>query len=67
MSLPFCARALYMEDKIREEIKKKAKNNRLPCPVARKIAQELSVSYSKIGKAADELKIKITDCELGCF
>jgi DNA-binding transcriptional regulator YhcF (GntR family) len=56
-----------MEDKIREEITKKAKDNRLPCPVARKIAQELSVSYSAIGKAANELKIKITDCELGCF
>jgi hypothetical protein len=56
-----------MEDKVREEIKKKAKNNRLPCPVARKIAQELSVSYREIGLAADELNIKIMDCELGCF
>jgi DNA-binding transcriptional MocR family regulator len=56
-----------MEDKIREEIKKKAKDNRLPCPLARKIAQELSVSYREVGRAADELKIKITDCELGCF
>ena len=56
-----------MEDKIREEIKKKAKNNRLPCPVARKIAQELSVSFKEVGRTADELNIKITDCELGCF
>jgi len=56
-----------MEDKIREEIKKKAKDNRLPCPLARKIAQELSVSYREVGRAADELKIKITDSELGCF
>lgn len=56
-----------MEEKVREEIKKKAENNRLPCPVARRIAQELSVSLKEIGLAADELKIKITDCELGCF
>jgi hypothetical protein len=56
-----------MKDKITEEIKKRAKNNRLPCPVARKIAQELSVSYREIGTVADELKVKITDCELGCF
>ena len=56
-----------MEEKIREEIQKKAKDNRLPCPVARKIAQELSVSYREIGRAADDLNIKITDCELGCF
>jgi hypothetical protein len=56
-----------MEDKLREEIKKKAKNNKLPCPVARKIAEELSVSYKEVGRAADELKIKIAGCELGCF
>jgi len=56
-----------MEEKIREEIKKKAKNNRLPCAIARKIAQKLSVSYREISRVADELKIKITDCELGCF
>jgi hypothetical protein len=56
-----------MEDKLREEIKKKAKNNKLPCPVARKIAEELSVSYKEVGRTADELKIKITGCELGCF
>jgi hypothetical protein len=56
-----------MEDKVIEEIKKRASNNRLPCPVARKIAQEFSVSPEEIGRAADDLKIKITDCELGCF
>jgi hypothetical protein len=56
-----------MEDKVREEIKKKAKNNRLPCPIAREIAKELSVSYREVGRTADELKIKITECELGCF
>jgi hypothetical protein len=56
-----------MKDKIIEEIKKKATNNRLPCLVARKIAEELSVSYREVGEAADELNIKITSCELGCF
>jgi DNA-binding transcriptional MocR family regulator len=56
-----------MEDKIKESIKQKALNNRLPCPVARKIAEELSVSFKDVGRAADELKVKITGCELGCF
>jgi hypothetical protein len=56
-----------MEDKIKESIKQKAFNNRLPCPVARKIAEELSVSFKDVGRAADELKVKITGCELGCF
>ena len=56
-----------MQEKIQEEVKKKSKNGRIPCPVARKIAQELSVSYQEVGMAADALNIKITDCELGCF
>jgi LAO/AO transport system kinase len=56
-----------MKDKIAEEIKKKALNNRISCSVARKIARELSVSLKEVGSAANELKVKITDCELGCF
>ena len=56
-----------MKDKVKEEIKKKAINGKLPCPLARKIAKELSISYREIGKIADELDIKITNCELGCF
>ncbi len=56
-----------MKDRVKEELKKKAVNGKLPCPIAREIAEELSVSYHEVGKVADELNIKITDCELGCF
>jgi len=56
-----------MNEKIKEEIQKRVKDNRLSCAVARNIARELSVSYKEVGKAANELQVKITDCELGCF
>jgi hypothetical protein len=56
-----------MNNKIAAEIKKKAVNGRLPCPVARKIAQKLAVPYREVGRTADELNIKISECELGCF
>lgn len=56
-----------MNEKIKEEIKKKSADNRLPCAVARKIALDLRVPYREVGKVADELQVKITDCELGCF
>jgi hypothetical protein len=55
------------KEKIRQLIEKKAVNKRLPCPAARTIAQELSVPYKEVGKTADEMNVKITDCELGCF
>lgn len=39
----------------------------ITCRDARKIAEEAGVSYRKVGKTANELKIKIKNCELGCF
>jgi DNA-binding transcriptional regulator YhcF (GntR family) len=56
-----------MKDKVVEEIKKKTINGKIPCPIARQIAKDLSVSYNEVGRIANELKVKITDCELGCF
>lgn len=56
-----------MKNKIEEEIKKRAVKDRLSCGAARKIAEEAGVSYKIVGDAADRLKIKITNCRLGCF
>lgn len=56
-----------MEEKVKEELIKRAAEGRITCPEARAIAEDLGVSYSEVGRAANELKIKIKDCELGCF
>jgi len=50
-----------------EAVKETAKDNRLSCTAARKLAQELNVPVKLIGQAADQLNIKIAACELGCF
>lgn len=55
------------KDKIIEEIKKKTSDGRLPCIIARKIAEDLGVSYKDVGEAANSLHVKITNCQLGCF
>jgi hypothetical protein len=55
------------KEKIRSSLKDNSVRGKIPCPVARRIAEELNVRYEEIGKVADELGIKITDCELGCF
>lgn len=52
---------------ILEAVEKAAENNRLSCPRARKLAEELKVTYKAIGDACNELKIKLYACELGCF
>jgi molybdate transport system regulatory protein len=40
---------------------------RLPCAEAFKIARDLDVSVAEIGKACNELAIKVVGCQLGCF
>jgi hypothetical protein len=48
-------------------IKERARDKEISCPALRKIAEETGVSYKEAGMMADELNIKIRDCELGCF
>jgi LAO/AO transport system kinase len=54
-------------EKIKQLLKERSVDSRIPCSTARKIAEELKVHYKEVGKAANELKIKIKNCELGCF
>jgi len=57
-----------MDKKVLEdEIKSSLINGKLPCAVAFKIAKKLKVSPKDVGDAANELKIKISSCQLGCF
>ncbi|MDN5344789.1 MAG: hypothetical protein PWQ18_901 [Clostridia bacterium] len=40
---------------------------KLPCAVAQEVARRLQVPMREVGQAADDLKIKIIQCQLGCF
>jgi len=53
--------------KIRELVQRYPEERKLPCPVAHYIAQLLSVDPNEVGQAADDLKTKITFCQLGLF
>lgn len=65
--LDYMAGIVETKEKIRGILVSRAIDGRLPCALARRVAEELGVSYREVGDAADELDIKITDCELGCF
>ena len=54
-------------DRIKHLLKVKAVDSGISCASAREIAEELKVPYGEVGKAANELKIKIRNCEFGCF
>lgn len=55
------------DEKIRQAVLKAARDGRLSCAAARKLARELQVPPKEIGAACNHLKIKIHSCELGCF
>jgi hypothetical protein len=64
-----CERRLGMVDrkKLEETILAKAKDGKIPCAVCFKIADDLGIPKKEITKVLNELKIKISQCQLGCF
>lgn len=58
---------ILREKEMAERLEKGSVDGAVPCGLARKIAEELGVPYSEVGRVADALKIKIKNCELGCF
>jgi len=55
----------------REELKTKiraaAPEGKISCPAAMGLAKELGLSRQEMGELLNELRIKITQCQLGCF
>ena len=54
-------------EKIKEIVQAEAQENRITCGKMHELSEKHGVSLAELGKAADELKIKIARCELGCF
>ncbi len=53
--------------KLEETLLKKSRGGKLPCPVCLKMAEDFGISRKEMGKILNELKIKISHCQLGCF
>jgi len=64
----FAQRGITMDrKKIEETILAKSKDGKIPCAVCFKIADDLGVPKKEITKVLNEMKIKISQCQLGCF
>lgn len=53
--------------RVKEELLKAASGGRIACARARQLAADLGVEPELVGALCNELRIKITDCALGCF
>lgn len=56
-----------MSEDIRRLLTEKAEDGRISCEEAWQVAEELGVPKKDVGRAADDLGIRIRDCQLGCF
>ena len=54
-------------EKIVEALRASSSGNRLTCEQAHALAKELNVTLQELGGLCNELKIKISACQLGCF
>ena len=52
---------------LEKELRSRAKENRIACAEMFAIAEKLGLPRKQIGDAATQLKIKIGNCQLGCF
>lgn len=56
-----------LTEEVLKAVQEASREGKITCTAARKLAEDLKVPYIVVGRAADELKIKIKSCELGCF
>jgi hypothetical protein len=53
--------------KLEEAILEKSKGGKLPCAMCFKIAEDFGISKKAMGEILNEMKVKIGQCQLGCF
>jgi len=54
-------------DEIKERIRAAGPEGRIACAAAFRLAEEMGLSRKELGELLNELKIKIIQCQLGCF
>lgn len=55
------------EDEIAAMLKEAAKEGKISCAMAQKIAIKNKVPMKRVGDLLNQMKIKIIQCQLGCF
>jgi hypothetical protein len=55
------------ENDVRTRIRAAAPEGKITCAAAFRLAEELKISRKELGSLLNELRIKIIQCQLGCF
>ncbi len=54
-------------NELETQIRSRTKDGKITCPEMFAIAEKLGLPRKTVGDAATQLKIKIHNCQLGCF
>jgi hypothetical protein len=55
------------QEDVKARIKAAAPGGKIACSAAFRLSEELGLSRHDLGELLNELKIKIVQCQLGCF
>ena len=55
------------KETLKEAVRKAARDGRLSCEMAHELGKEHDVPLQEIGVVCNELNIRISACQLGCF
>ena len=55
------------QEDVKTRLKAAAPEGKIACATAFRLAEELGLSRKDLGELLNELKIKIIQCQLGCF
>lgn len=58
---------MVTKEQLVSAVQRLVKDDRLTCEQAHDLGREFGVPLRDIGAVCNELKIKITACQLGCF
>jgi uncharacterized radical SAM superfamily protein len=58
---------ILKEEEIAAKLKEAAKEGKISCVLAQKIASENKIPMKQVGNLLNKMKIKIAQCQLGCF
>ncbi|MGD0625014.1 MAG: hypothetical protein ABSB32_09885 [Thermodesulfobacteriota bacterium] len=56
-----------IKDEIAAQLKEAAREGKITCAMAQKIANENKIPMKQVGEILNQMKIKIIQCQLGCF
>ena len=55
------------DEEVRNAVRQAESNGRASCKSLLAIAERLGVEPARVGQACNELNVKISGCQLGCF